>query len=226
MIYSEATQFCVRKVYDICNDSIANNKSENETKDKIRKVLGIFGTSFQNTLVRNYTDIISEIKKSSVIFYPDYKGLFRFSKACTTLMRNVFYNYKKMLLDEDFLTKIFYGEIVKEKVKMDSYEHFQKLILDGVISVLEVNRIKYSQKDVDCLLELIEIVYSSHIELSAKDWRKLARENRKVTLQSYKDITTVTGDLREAEKCFRTILDHDSSMRYSALVQTIEITNT
>ena len=97
--------------------------------------------------------------------------------------------------------------------------------MDNLISILEIGRIEHSQKDVDCLSKLVEIVYSCHIELSSKEWRKLARENKKVEMQPYGSVATVTGELREAEKAFRTIMSHDASMQYAALVQTIEITN-
>lgn len=225
LVYSKPTQYCIEKIFNICNESITNKQSEEKTKAAIRETLGVFGVSFQDTLVNKYTNLISEINQASTIFYPDYKGLFRFSKACTTLMRNVFINYKKLLLSEDLLSNTIYKELLPATETWDSYEHFQKALLDHLISIVEIGRIEHFQRDVDSLLELVEIVYSNHIELSAKEWRSLARKNKKVSLQPYNVITTVTGDLREAEKCFRTVMSHDSSMRYAALVQNIEISN-
>lgn len=225
LVYSKSTEYCLQKIFKICNDSFNGDKDKDIIRKAIREALGIFGVSFQDTIANKYTNLISDIKQASTIFYPDYKGLFRFSKACTTLMRNVFLNYKALLLDEDLLTKIILQELERRSEPWDSFDNFQKDILDSFISLVEIGRIKHSQKDVDCLSELVEIIYSCHIELSAKEWRKLARENKKVVMQSYDSITTVTGDLREAEKGLRTVMSHDASMQYASLVQTIEITN-
>lgn len=225
LVYSESSRYCIRRIYEIANIAIDNQQDESATQKSIRETLGVFGISFQETLANKYANLISSIKQASTIFYPDYKGLFRFSKACTTLMRNVFLNYKKVLLDEDLITKLIYQEMIKGHCKWESCEQFEKELTDRLISVIELSRIKHSQNDVDCLVKLLELVYSRHIELSAKEWRKLARANKKIQLLPYDSITTVTGDLREAEKCFRTIMDRDDSMNYSALVQTIEIAN-
>lgn len=225
LVYSKPTHYCIHRIFEICNEAIVNKKEEEETKTLIKNALGVFGVSFQDTLVGKYTTLISDIKQASTIYYPDYKGLFRFSKACTTLMRNVFLNYKKLLLNEDLLTQLIYGELVESTEPWDQYDHFQKALLDHLISIAELGRIKRSQKDVDCLLKLVEIVYSSHIELSAREWRRLAKNNKKITLQPYDTITTITDDLREAEKCFAAIMTHESSMKYASLVQTIEIAN-
>ena len=210
---------------DICNDAIVNRRDEEETKEKIKGALGFFAVSFQNTLANKYTNQISELKQAATIFYPDYKGLFRFSKACTTLMRNILFSYKKFLLNEDILAQLIYSKMANSNEPFDKYDHFQKTLLDHLVSVVELRRIKNAQKDVDNLLELVEIVYSSHIELSAKEWRRLAKSNRKVTLQPYSVIKTITGDLREAERCFVTIMSHESCMRYAELVQAIEMAN-
>ena len=225
LVYSKSTQYCLHRIFEICNESIVNKKKEEETKTQIKNALGVFGVSFQDTIVSKYTNLISDIKQASTIYYPDYKGLFRFSKACTTLMRNVFLNYKKLLLSEDLLSRLIYGELVESAEPWDRYDHFQKTLLDHLISVVELGRIKRSQKDVDCLLELVEIVYSSHIELSAKEWHKLAKNTKKIALKPYDTITTVTDDLREAEKCFADIMSHESSIKYAELVKTIEIAN-
>ncbi len=225
LVYSNASNYTIRKVYEICNDAIENNRSPEETKAKIKDALGVFGVSFQDTIAEKYTGLISSITQASTIFYPDYKGLFRFSKACTMLMRNVFSNYKKQLLDEDLLTRIIYAYLVEDCTKWESCEQFEKKLTDCLITIIELGRINHSQKDIDCLVEMLEIVYSRHIELSAQEWFALAKVNKSVQLQPYNAIDTVTGELREAEKCFRTILGHDESMRYAALVQTIELEN-
>lgn len=225
LVYSASTQYCLQNIYLVCNEFVGSDKSEEEIKKSIKDILGLFGTSFQTELAKKYNDLIAEITQSSTIFYPDYKGLFRFSKACTTMMRNVFSNYKKILLSGDILTKIIYKELIPSDGPWDSYDHFQKKFLDSLISIVELGRIKRSQKDVDCLLELVEIVYSSHIELSAKEWRNLGEKSRKIALQPYNTVTTVTGDLRESEKCFCNILSHDAVTKYVSLVQTIEIAN-
>lgn len=227
LIYSKSAEYCLKKIFDFCNSSISTkqNQNQDQVKKAIRKMLGVFGVSFQDTIANRYTSLISEIKQSSTIFYPDYKGLFRFSKACTTLMRNVFMNYKRLLLDEDILTEIIVNNLMDRSELWESFDDFQKDFLDHLISLLEIGRIEHSQKDVDCLNALVEIVYSCHIELSSKEWRKLARKNRKVTMQPYENITTVTGDFREAEKGFCSIMSHDAITRYASLVQTIEITN-
>lgn len=140
-------------------------------------------------------------------------------------MRNILFSYKKFLLNEDILAQLIYSKMANSNEPFDKYDHFQKTLLDHLVSVVELRRIKNAQKDVDSLLELVEIVYSSHIELSAKEWRRLAKSNRKVTLQPYSVIKTITGDLREAERCFVTIMSHESCMRYAELVQAIEMAN-
>ena len=140
-------------------------------------------------------------------------------------MRNVFANYKRLLLDEDVLTQIIVKNLMDRSEPWESFEDFQKDFLDHLISLVEIGRINHSQKDVDCLNKLVEIVYSCHIELSSKEWQNLARKNRKIVMQPYESITTVTGNLREAEKGFCSIMSHDAVTQYASLVQTIEIAN-
>lgn len=228
LTYSKSTEYCLKKIFEVCNSSIRSKQEQNQeqNQDQIKKALGVFGVSFHDTIANRYTSLISDIKQASTVFYPDYKGLFRFSKACTTLMRNVFVNYKRLLLDEDVLAQIIVNNLMDRSEPWESFEDFQKDFLDHLISLVEIGRIKHSQKDVDCLNKLVEIVYSCHIELSSKEWKKLARKNRKIVMQPYESITTVTGDLREAEKCFCSIMSHDAVTQYASLVQTIEIANT
>ena len=223
LIYSKSTEYCLKKIFEFCNSSI--NAKQELDQDQVKEALGVFGVSFHDTIANRYTSLISDIKQASTVFYPDYKGLFRFSKACTTLMRNVFASYKRLLLDEDVLTKIIVNNLMDRSEPWESFEDFQKDFLDHLISLVEIGRIKHSQKDVDCLNKLVQIVYSCHIELSSKEWKKLARKNRKIAMQPYESITTVTGDLREAEKGFCSIMSHDAVTQYASLVQTIEITN-
>ena len=223
LIYSKSTEYCLKKIFEFCNSSISSKQEQN--RDQVKKALGVFGVSFHDTIANRYTSLISDIKQASTVFYPDYKGLFRFSKACTTLMRNVFANYKRLLLDEDVLTQIIVKNLMDRSEPWESFEDFQKDFLDHLISLVEIGRINHSQKDVDCLNKLVEIVYSCHIELSSKEWQNLARKNRKIVMQPYESITTVTGDLREAEKGFCSIMSHDAVTQYASLVQTIEIAN-
>lgn len=225
LVYSDPSCYCIEELCRLSNDAIRNHVNEDAATKSIRKTLGVLGVSFQGSLANKFTNLISSIEQSSTIFYPDYKGLFRFSKACTALMRNVFQNYKKILLDEDIIAKLIYTEMTSGHTEWDSCGAFKKELTDNLISIIEVSRIKHSQKDVDCLVELLELVYSRHIELSAKEWCKLARVNKQIQLLPYGSVSTVTGDLREAEKCFRTILNHDDTMKYLALVQTIENSN-
>ncbi|MGN1097327.1 MAG: hypothetical protein ACI4SS_00335 [Clostridia bacterium] len=225
LLYTPSSQICIKRLYEVCNASILNKTDEETAVNSIRETLGVFGVSFQCELAVRYNELISELKKQSVVFYPQHKGLFRFSNACTTLMRNVFSNYKRMLLDEDYLTKIVYNTMIKDKNEWQCYEDFQKKLMDKLISVLEVGRIEQSQKDVDNLLELTDIIYYTHIELSDRDWKKLARKNRKTQSRPSKEVDTVTGDLREAEKYFRPIMNRDISNEYTSLVQKIEDRN-
>lgn len=225
LVYSKSTQYRLQQVFNICNEAIKTKRKDEGVRKRIESELGVFGVSFQDSLMNKYTTLISEIKQASTIFYPNYKGLFRFSKACTTLMKNVFMLNKRLLLDEEVIARLVYSELKKQSDPWESFEQFQSALLDHFISLVEVGRIEHTQKDVNCLRKLVEIVYSSHIELTAKEWRNLSREGRKIILQPYDTISTVTGELREAEKCFRSVIDHESSMEYAALVQTIENAN-
>lgn len=227
LIYSKSTEYCLKKIFDFCNSSINTKQEQNKDqfKKEIKKMLGVFGVSFQDTIANRYTSLISDIKQVATAFYPDYKGLFRFSKACTSLMRNVFMNYKRLLLDEEVLANIIVRNFMDRSEPWESFDDFQKDFLDHLVYLVEIGRIEHSQKDVDCLNKLVEIVYSCHIELTSKEWQKLARKNRKVSMQPYESIATVTGNLREAEKGFRSIMSHDAVTQYASLVQTIEIAN-
>lgn len=222
LLYTQSSLPCIHKLYEICNNCIEGQTNEEESVHLIRSTLGVFGVSFQCELAIRYNDLISELKKQSVVFYPKYQGLFRFSKACVTLMKNVFLNYKKMLLDEDFLTNIIYNTMIHDKEQWQCYEDFQKELMDNLISIIEVSRVKHTQKDVDNLMELINIVYSIHIELSDGEWKRLEQKNRKTQSKPYKEVATITGDLREAEKYFRIIMSRDRSNEYTSLVQKIE----
>ena len=225
LLYAESSQSCIQKLYEICNSSIAGKSDKETASNSIRSTLGVFGVSFQCNLAVRYNELISELKKQSVIFYPQYQGLFRFTKACTMLMKNIFENYKKILLNEKYLTEIIYSAMVNNQNEWRPYEDFQKELMDNLISFLEIRRVEHSQKDVDNLLRLINIVYSIHIELSDRGWRRLAQESRKTQSKPYEEVDTITGELREAEKYFRTIMNRDRSNEYTSLVQKIEDRN-
>lgn len=94
LLYSEHTQYCFQSIYKICNNSFNSNKSEDEIKNDIKKALGMIVVPIQTALTNKYDDLISEIEHISVIFHPDYKGLFCFSKACTVMMGNIFLTTK------------------------------------------------------------------------------------------------------------------------------------
>ena len=224
LVFAEATQYSLERVFQICNECILGNIKKEIAKKRVREALGVFGVSFQDQIVNRYTNLMAEIRQVSVIFYPDYKGLYRFSKACAQMMSNVFQNNKRMLLDEDVLSGLIVDEMIL-KDPWDSYEHFQKELLDNLVSLVESGRRKHFQKNINCLRELVDIIVSGHIELTAKEWRNLANSNRKISLKPYNSTETITADLREAEKCFRSVMDHDTSMRYASLVQTIEDSN-
>ncbi|MBQ4513273.1 MAG: hypothetical protein II969_09780 [Anaerolineaceae bacterium] len=225
LVYSKSSEYSLQRIFEICNEAIEQKKNEDETKELIKNALGIFGCSFQDALGNKYSNLISDIKQASIVFYPDYKGLFRFSKACSTFMTIVYSNYKKLLLSEDALSELIYIHLVKGSEPWDQFDHFQKSFLDCLVSIVEISRIEKHQKEINCLLDLVGLVYSTHIELSAKEWKKLAQKNKKITLQPYSDVPTITGDLREAEKCFAPIFSHDAIAKYASQVQIIELAN-
>lgn len=224
LVYGEPSYYSIETLYGICNEAI---KDKNHNKDKviqqIEDALTVFGTAFTGPLATKYGNLISEIKQASTYFYPKYKGLFRFSRASVILMRNIFTNYKKLVLDEETIAKsIVYDHMVKEHTEWVSLPQFKKEFLDHLIQITEYAREKHHQRDIDQLKTLVDLVYSRHIELTTQEWNKLARKSKKVKLAPYGQIKTITGELREAEKCFQSIFSHDDIVSYSSLVQTIE----
>ena len=75
LVYSASTQYCLQKIYFVCNEFIGSDKSEEEIKKSIEEILGLFGTSFQTQLAKEYNDLISEIKQSSIRGYLDFLNL-------------------------------------------------------------------------------------------------------------------------------------------------------
>lgn len=223
LVRDPLVQPSIRKLYNVCNEIIANKENEKDAKEKIQEVFGVFGTSFQNPLAIRYSTTISNITQQAVTFYPAYKGLFRFSKACAAFMNRLFTTYKRMIIDEDLLTVVVYNELVCDNEPWDSFEDFQKSFLDYLVSLVGRMQADISQKDIDCICELVNMVYSAHIELSRHEWKKLKRKSKRIRLVPDSQIKTITGDLREAEKCFREVMDRDQSNRYASLVQTIEL---
>lgn len=223
LICDPLIQPCIHKIYCVCNEIITNNESEESAKKRIQDTLGVFGTSFQNPLALRYSAIVSNITQQAVIFYPSYKGLFRFSKACAAYMDRILHAYKSALMDEGLLTKMVYSALVCGNEQWTSFEDFQKKLLDYLVSVVGHMQKDFSQKDIDCICELVDMVYSTHIALSRREWMKLKRKTRKIELVPDSKVKTITGDLREAEKCFREIMDRDQSNLYASLVQTVEL---
>ena len=95
LVYSEPSNYSIEVLFDICNEAI---KDKNHKKDKVIKkiegALNVFGTSFTGPMATKYGSLISDIKHASTYFYPNYKGLFRFSTTSVSLMRIIFNNYK------------------------------------------------------------------------------------------------------------------------------------
>ncbi len=226
LVYSDPCQYSVETLFQICNDAIKDkNHKKSAVIDKIEKTLNIFGTSFTGPLATKYGVLISEIKQASTYFYPNYKGLFRFSRTCVSLMRAIFNNYKKLVLNEEAVAKLIYEQMVRNCREWTSIPQFKKDLLDHLINITEYARAKHHQSDIDQLVALVDLVYSRHIELSTQEWNNLSRKCRKVNMLPYEQSKTHTSDLREAEKCFQAIFSHDDIVKYSSLVQTIEDSN-
>ena len=227
LVYAEPTSSSVDALFVVCNNAIIDqNHDKDEVIRNIEKVLNIFGTSFTGPLATRYGSIVSEIMQFSTLFYPRYKGLFRFSTTSVRLMRNIFANYKKLLLDEEQVAKLLYDHMVEDCSVWDSVEEFKKVFLDCLISIAEYARRKHHQNDINQIVALVDLVYSRHIELTAKEWNKLARATRKLELLPFGKSGTITGELREAQKCFKTIFSHDDVVKYASLTQKIEDANT
>lgn len=222
VVYSSSAQFPIKGVYDICNKAIANGGEKEKIEDEIKKVLGVFIVSFHSDLSVKYSSLLSEITTQSIVFNPHYQGLYRFSMAATLWMRNIYSAYKRALVDEEVLSKFIYGEMIEQKAEWKDYEGFQKALLDNLLSLIESMRRKEWQKDVDSLRTLIDMVYSAHIGLTNTGWSKLKWENKKVSAKPFTNTKTITEDLREAEKFFRTVLSHDECLKYTSLVQSME----
>ena len=141
-------------------------------------------------------------------------------------MNNIFNSYKSFLLDEEKIAKVVYETMVDDNSEWTDYSFFKKELMDNLISLLEVFRIEHHQKDVDDILQLEEMIYSIHIELSDTQWNELVKQTSKNNNDLHKDAITVTGNLRDAEKFFRPIMDRDMSTRYTSLTQKLEDRNT
>ena len=224
-VFSIETQSCWKNIYIICNSAISESKNKDEVKESIRKSLGFFAISFQTKLVIEYNKIISEIMQKSTVFHPEYQGLYRLSRACSYLMRNVLTSYKAAVTNEKLLSDLIYNQIIEKKLQIESYDDFQKELLDHYISILETIRRKHDQRDIDCLIQIVEMVYNAHILLSSQELHEVALKTKKLQLKNSRDISTITAELREAEKCFRQIMSRDDSMIYASLVRSIEDSN-
>lgn len=222
VVYSSNAQFSIRGIYDVCNKAIANGGKKAKIEEEIKKVLGVFFVSFHSDLSVKYSTLLSEITTQSIVFNPHYEGLYRFSRAATLWMNNIYRAYKHALIDEDVLSKFIYGEMIKQKSEWKDYEGFQKALLDNLLSLIESIRREEWQKNVDSLKTLIDMVYSAHIGLTNTEWGKLKWENKKVCAKPFTTTKTITEDLREAEKFFRTVLNHDECLKYTSLVQSME----
>lgn len=225
VVYSNNSQYSIKEIYNICNEAIEKKLNKENTIKNIKSTLGVFVVPFQNTLSEKYNSLLSQILIESINFNPYYPGLYRFSKAATLWMNNVFTSYKRLLIDEDFLSKFIYDEMIKKSKKYKSFECFQKELLDNLLSLIETFRGEKWQKDIDSLKTLIEMVYSAHIGLTNSAWNKLKRTNKKIKMIPYSEVDTITGDLRESEKYFRTVMNHDKCIKYIALVQAMETHN-
>lgn len=222
VVYSSGAQFPMKGIYRICNDAIKNGGDKEKVQNEIKDTLGVFLVPFHSDLSIKYNNLLTEVTTQAIVFNPNYKGLYRFSMAVTLWMRNIYGTYKRSLLDEELLSKFIYGEMVKHQTEWKSYDAFQKALLDKLLSLLESMRRKDWQKNVNSLKTLIDMIYSSHIGLTNAGWNTLKRANRKVQAKPYTSTETITEDLREAEKYFRTILSHDECLKYTSLVQSME----
>lgn len=226
VVYSDPVRYSIESLMNICNEAIQDkNHDKSEVIKRIENGLSVFGTSFTGPLVTKYSNLASEVNQASTVFYPDFKGLFRFAKSSVSLMRNILINYKRILLDEDLIAKVIYGHMVEDSTIWISVEQFKKKLLDHLITIAEISRKEHHQSDIDQLDALVDLVYSRHIELSTSEWNSLAKDSKKARLIPNKECKTITADLREAEKCFQAIFSHEDIVKYSSLVQKIEDSN-
>ena len=222
VVYSDSAQFPMRSIYEICINAIENNEKKETVQEKIQLALGVFIVPFHSELSAKYNNLLSEITTQSIVFNPHYKGLYRFSMAVTQWMGNIYKSYKQALVDEELLSKFIYGAMITNEPEWKDYEGFQKELLDNLLSLMESLRRDNWQKDVDSLKTLVDMVYSAHIGLTNSAWSKLKWANKKVIAKPYTNTKTITEDLRETEKFFRTILSHDECLKYTSLVQSME----
>lgn len=226
VVYSDPVRYSIESLMNICNEAIQDkNHDKSEVIKRIENGLSVFGTSFTGPLVTKYSNLASEVNQASTVFYPNFKGLFRFAKSSVSLMRNILINYKRILLDEDLIAKVIYGHMVEDSTIWISVEQFKKKLLDHLITIAEISRKEHHQSDIDQLDALVDLVYSRHIELSTSEWNSLAKDSKKARLIPNKECKTITADLREAEKCFQAIFSHEDIVKYSSLVQKIEDSN-
>lgn len=224
-VFSIESQPCWKNIHRICNNAIKEDKDKDETQKAIKRCLGLFAFSLQTNLVVEYNKIIATIMQKSTAFHPEFQGLYRLSRACSLLMRNVLNNYIVASTNEEILSEMIYDQIVEKKLVIDSYDDFQKELLDQYISMLETVRFEHHQKDVDCVLEIVDIIYNAHILLPSRELYNVAKKTKRLKLEDSKNIKTITGELREAEKCFRIVISRDDSMKYASLVQRLEDAN-
>lgn len=226
LIYTDPVRYSIESLMKICNEAIQDkNHDKSEVIKKIENRLNIFGTSFTGPLVTKYTNLASEVKQASTVFYPDFKGLFRFAISSVSLMQNILMNYKKILLKEELIAKVIYENMVEDSTIWISAEQFKKELLDHLIFIAEISRKEHHQNDIDQLGTLVDLVYSRHIELSTREWNSLAKDSKKARLIPNKECKTITANLREAEKYFQAIFTNEDIVTYSSLVQKIEDSN-
>ena len=222
VVYSDASAYRINNIFAIVNQAINTNADKDTTISKIKDALGVFVVPFESSRITKYDRLISEISNHAICLNPSYMGLYRFINGATMWMRNILSAYKAMVLDEELLSKFIYNEMIKGKSEYASSDAFQQILLDHLISLLETARREKIQTDVDALTSMASMVYSAHINLSNSSWRNLKRTYAKTQVTPSDKIDTITGEIGECVKYFRSVFTHDQCIEYTKLVQSME----
>lgn len=174
-------------------------------------------------IVDKYLNIIDSLQSTIAPYQHSFPGFHRVVSPVIMLLRNYVYATKRFATDDDVWENILATMYEEEKGCFSSFECFRERLRVVFIQLLEEHvHNEDRQKDINDILQIIDMIAKAYADLNERKLYRQSKSEKNITLVPESEIETATGDLREAEKCLKSLLGQDQLLNFRELVTRVE----
>lgn len=193
-------------------------------------------TITENDIKENMIPVIAAMRTESVTLYEQYltevdaeaaQHLFTFPAfarltiSSHNLFRNILRTMKRVSTAEELWCGFLFKVVMQERTKLTTFEAFKHHI-GFILIAQQVHTISESQKTINDLLELIDLLSDSYLSSPNRQLQRRSKQERSIPIKPISETETITEDLRETEKVLHTTLGQNELLHFRELVARIE----